>query len=117
MRQHIVHRMAQADPRRIRTERFPMGEGRQFDMAEAKRIGDEIGINWEAVDLEQFRLGLAVELEHGVDPVTDVTGCDPLITGKIAWAHLNEFPDYYTRLAKMESEAEQYWAAQASSGA
>jgi hypothetical protein len=87
-----------------------MAEGRQFDTAEAKQIGDEIGIDWNVVDLEQFRQGLGVEMEHGVDPVTDVTGGDPLLTGKIAWAHLNEFPDYYTRLGKMESEAEAYWA-------
>jgi hypothetical protein len=52
-------------------------------------------------------MGLEVELEHGLrDPRTNVTGDDPILTGKIAWAHLNEFPDYYTRLAKMEREAE-----------
>jgi hypothetical protein len=88
-----------------------MSEGRRFDTEEAKQIGDELGINWKVVDLEQFRQGLGVEMEHGVDPVTDVTGGDPLLTGKIAWAHLNEFPDYYTRLGQMEAEAERYWAA------
>jgi hypothetical protein len=52
-------------------------------------------------------LGLGVELEHGShDPQTDVTGDDPIMTGKIALAHLKEFPDYYTRLGKMEAEAE-----------
>jgi hypothetical protein len=51
-----------------------------------------------------------VELEHGTrDPATDVTGSDPVITGKIALAHLNEFPDYYTRLARMEADAEADW--------
>jgi hypothetical protein len=56
--------------------------------------------------------GLAVEMEHGShDPKTDVTHNDPLLTGKIAWAHINEYPDYYTRLAQMEREAERYWAA------
>ena len=59
-----------------------------------------------AFDVEQFRMGLDVELEHGLhDPVTDVTNNDPVVTGKIALAHLNEFPDYYTRLARMEEEA------------
>ena len=85
-----------------------MSEETHFTPDEAKQIGDTIGIDWNLIDLDQFRLGLAVELEHGThDPRTDVTGSDPLLTGKIAWAHLNEFPDYYTRLARMEDEARQ----------
>jgi Protein of unknown function (DUF5661) len=80
---------------------------REFTAAEAKGLGNQLGIDWQKVDLEQFRMGVAVELEHGAhDPETDVTGDDPILTGKIAWAHLKEYPDYYTRLAKMESEAE-----------
>ena len=80
-----------------------------FDTAGAKRIAADIGIDWEAVpfDVEQFRMGLEVELEHGRhDPETDVTHDDPIATGKIAWAHLKELPDYYTRLAAMEAAAE-----------
>jgi hypothetical protein len=51
---------------------------------------------------------LDVELEHGlVDPSTNVTGDDPILTGKIALAHLNEFADYYTRLEKMERKAKE----------
>jgi hypothetical protein len=79
-----------------------------FTAVEAQRIGDDLDIVWDRFDLEQFRMGLDVELEHGTqNPFTDVTGDDPLITGKIALAHLNEFADYYTRLEKMEHEAEQ----------
>jgi hypothetical protein len=81
----------------------------EFDTAEVKRIAAEIGIDWEVVrfDVEQFRMGLEVELEHGAhDPETDVTHDDPILTGKIAWAHLKELPDYYTRLAVMEAAAE-----------
>ena len=79
---------------------------RTFTSAEARAIGDQLGIHWGGVDLEQFRTGLAVELEHGQrDPETDVTGDDILITGKIALAHLREIPDYYTRLGRMEREA------------
>jgi hypothetical protein len=81
-----------------------------FTADEARRIGEEIGIDWSAApfDVEQFRMGMDVELEHGFqDLVTNVTGDDPLVTGKIALAHLNEFPDYYTRLARMETEAKQ----------
>jgi hypothetical protein len=52
-----------------------------------------------------------VELEHGLhDPATNVTGDDPTFTGKIALAHLNEFPDYYTRLDRLEAEADAYWS-------
>ncbi len=83
-----------------------MATKREFTSDEAKKIGDAIGVNWQETDLEQFRMGLAIELEHGIgDPRTNVTGDDPLLTGKIAWAHLNEIPDYYTRLKKMEADA------------
>jgi hypothetical protein len=81
----------------------------RFTAERAREIGSKIGIDWESVsyDVEQFRSGLEVELEHGShDPETDVTHDDPLLTGKIAWAHLKELPDYYTRLAVMEGEAE-----------
>lgn len=78
-----------------------------FTAEEAKKIGEQLGIDWVNFDVEQFRMGMDIELEHGlVDPVTNVTNSDPLTTGKIALAHLNEFPDYYTRLAKMEAEGE-----------
>ena len=82
---------------------------RDFTEEEARAIGEGIGIDWSAgdVDLEQFRMGLAIELEHGThDPATNVTNDDETITGKIALAHLKEIPDYYTRLAAMEREAE-----------
>ena len=82
---------------------------RQFTEEQARVIGQRIGIDWAAgdVDLEQFRMGLAIELEHGTqDPTTNVTDDDETITGKIALAHLREIPDYYTRLAAMEREAE-----------
>lgn len=81
---------------------------RTFTSEEARRIGETIGIDWTSVpfDVDQFRLGLAVELEHGThDPETNVTDDDELITGKIAWAHLKELRDYYTRLSQMEAEA------------
>lgn len=81
----------------------------RFSKDEARKIGETIGIDWATseFDVEQFRAGLHVELEHGQrDPATDVTHDDAITTGKIALAHLNEFADYYTRLAKMEAEAE-----------
>lgn len=81
-----------------------------FTAEQAKAIGDGLGIDWSKFDVEQFRLGMDVELEHGLhDPETNVTGDDPVLTGKIALAHLKEFPDYYDRLEAMEEEAEAYW--------
>jgi Protein of unknown function (DUF5661) len=87
-----------------------MSPKRKFTQQDAKRIGDTLEINWEEVRIEEFLAGLGVELEHGVrDPETNVTNDDEIQTGKIALAHLREFPDYYTRLARMEQEADEYW--------
>lgn len=83
---------------------------KHFTAEEAKNIGEKLGIDWSKFDIEQYRMGMDVELEHGIrDPHTNVTNDDSLTTGKIALAHLNEFPDYYTRLEKMEKEAEAFW--------
>jgi hypothetical protein len=90
-----------------------MSEKPRTTSEEAKRVGDAIGVDWDRFDLEEFRAGMDVEFEHGShDPQTDVTGDDPIVTGKIALAHMKEFPDYYTRLARMEAEAEAHWAQQ-----
>ncbi|MGE5372908.1 MAG: DUF5661 family protein [Solirubrobacterales bacterium] len=81
----------------------------RFSADEAKKIGDTLGIPWDNVKLEQFRVGLEVELEHGTrDPETNVTNDDPMQTGKIAWAHIKEIPDYYTHLIEMEERYEPY---------
>jgi hypothetical protein len=89
-----------------------VSEKQRTTTAEAKQIGDQIGVDWQAFDVEQFRQGMDVEYEHGShDPQTDVTHDDPVVTGKIALAHLKEYPDYYTRLEKLEAEAEREWAA------
>lgn len=80
---------------------------RQFSTKEAQSIGKQLKIDWSQIDLEQFRRGLEIELEHGaIDPETNVTGDDLVLTGKIVWAHLKEIRDYYTRLDHMEAEAE-----------
>ena len=85
--------------------------GREFSVEEAQELGRKIGVDWTRIPVEEFRRGLSVELEHGLhDPQTNVTNDDIVVTAKIALAHLKEFPDYYTRLDKLESEAEAYWA-------
>jgi len=83
---------------------------KRFTKGEAEKIGKKLGIKWDKWNVEQFRLGLDVELEHGkVSPKTNITNDNPLMTGKIALAHLNEFHDYYTRLAKLEKQADKFW--------
>lgn len=87
-----------------------MSQKKTFTTAEAKLIGEKLGIKWDRFDVEQFRMGMNVELEHGTrDRSTNVTSDDPLTTGKIALAHLTEFPDYYDRLDKLEEEAKIFW--------
>ena len=84
---------------------------RTFTTEEAVALATELVIDFDALgcDLEQIRMGLDVELEHGPrSPETDVSGDDRLVTGKIALAHLTEFPDYYTRLAVLETEAAEH---------
>ena len=88
-----------------------MTSNRKITDEEARSVGTQLGLDWAQINLKQFRSGLEVELEHGArDPETNVTGDDLILTGKIAWAHLKEYPDYYTRLNKLEAEADRYWA-------
>ena len=85
-----------------------MADTTSFTAEDARDIGEQIGIDWASspFDVEQFRMGMNVELEHGLhDLMTNVTDSDPRVTGKIALAHLKEFSDYYTRLDRMEEEA------------
>ncbi len=72
-----------------------------------------IDISNERYTIEDVATGMNVEAEHGTRfPDLDVTGDDPVITAKIALAHLREFPDYYERLEVMEREAEAAWESQ-----
>jgi hypothetical protein len=86
-------------------------ENVKFTRAESKKIGEDMGIDWKKIPFDEFAMGINVELEHGLkDPKTNVTSNDETMTAKIALAHLNEFPDYYTRLKKLETEAKKYWS-------
>ncbi len=80
---------------------------KEFTTEDARRLGMQVGVDFSKIDVEQLRMGLTVELEHGArDPETNVTDDDLEVTAKIAWAHLKEIPDYYTRLKAMEADAE-----------
>lgn len=95
---------------RVTKEVVEMEFKKLFSKEEAKEIGETLGIKWDKFDVDQFRRGMNVELEHGSEnSLTNVTNDDSLVTGKIALAHLNEFPDYYDRLEKMEKEADKFW--------
>jgi len=87
-----------------------MAEFNKFTIEEAKNIGSSIGIDWSDININEFRIGIEIELEHGdSDPETNVIGHDYTLAGKIAWAHLKEIRDYYSRLTVMEKTAEAYW--------
>ena len=78
---------------------------KQITTEEAKLTGKRLGIKWDKFNVDQFKIGMEVELEHGkINKLTNVSNDYLLTTGKIALAHLNEIPDYYTRLLKMEKE-------------
>jgi len=80
-----------------------------FTLAEAKIIGDKLGINWEQVDVKQFRMGMNAELVDGTyNPYTSFSGDDdPIKLGKAVRTHLKESADYYVEWAQMEKDAKQ----------
>jgi hypothetical protein len=83
-----------------------------FSKEEAAAIALLLGIDFTSskFNLTEFWMGVNTELEHGKRyNLTNVTGDDPITVGKIALAHLNEFPDYYRRLKVLEDEAKAYW--------
>jgi hypothetical protein len=83
---------------------------KRFTKEEAKRIGEKLGIKWDRFNIEEFRRGLDIELEHGkISPKTNITNDNSILTGKITLAHLNEIGDYNTRLIAMEKRAEKFW--------
>ena len=83
---------------------------KKLNSKDAKLIGDDLGIDWNEIKLKEFTKGVSVEFEHGTKyQETNVTKNNKSLTGKIAWAHLKEFPDYYTRLGKLETVAREYW--------
>ena len=77
----------------------------EFTLEQANEAAAQLGIDFSSKEftLEEFAFGMNVELEHGtVDPATNVTNDDPIITGKIALAHLNEVPMYYNDVIGLE---------------
>jgi len=88
-----------------------MKKRKQVSAEEAKRVGESLHIDWEQVDLEEFRQGLMGNHKTGaIDPKTGLTYDSVLLTGKVVLAHMQEFPDYSTRLAKLKEEVDEYQA-------
>jgi hypothetical protein len=86
-----------------------MKRRKQISPAEAKRIGESLHIDWDQVDLEQFRQGLmGKHPQEIVDPETGLTYDGVLQTGQIVLAHMEEIPDYFTRLEKLKEEVDEY---------
>ena len=82
-----------------------------ISLEEAKRVGESLYIDWDQVDLEKFRQGLMGDPEQSaLDPETGLAYDGVLLTGKVVLAHIQEFPDYFTRLAKLEEEVNDYQA-------
>lgn len=82
-----------------------------IDEKVALKLANKYRVDLNIIPLDIWQYGLNVELEHGTrNKITNITKDDVYVTAKIALAHLIEFPDYYQRLRKMESEAEDYWS-------
>jgi uncharacterized protein DUF5661 len=88
-----------------------MKKRKQISTADARRVGESLHIDWEQVNLEEFRQGLMGNHKPGaIDPETGLAYESVLLTGKIVLAHIEEFPDYFTRLAKLKEEVDEYRA-------
>ena len=88
-----------------------MKKRKQISSEEAQRIGESLHLDWDRIDLEQFRQGLMGEVdEANMDPETGRTYDSVLLSGKLVVAHMQEFPDYFTRLKKLKAEADQHRA-------
>lgn len=88
-----------------------MKNRKQISSEEAQRIGESLHLDWDRIDLEQFRQGLMGEVDQAnMDPETGRTYDSILLSGKLVVAHMQEFPDYFTRLEKLKAEADEHWA-------
>jgi hypothetical protein len=88
-----------------------MKKRKQISPADAKRIGEALHLDWDHVDLEQFRQELMGKQTQEIgDPETALTHDGVLQTGQVVLAHMEEFPDYFSRLEKLRAEADDYRA-------
>lgn len=88
-----------------------MKRRKQISSEEAKLIGESLYIDWDQVDLDQFHQGLlGKSKQRTLDPQTELAYDGVLLTGQIVLAHMQEFPDYFTRLAKLKAEVDEYQA-------
>lgn len=69
-----------------------------FNMSDALYASEVLGVSFNNYTLEEFLIGINIEIEHGlINPHTNVTNDNLIATAKIALAHLNEYPNYYNK--------------------
>ena len=69
-----------------------------YNLMDAKYASEVLNINFNKFSIEDFLNGINIELEHGlINPNTNVTNNDLILSAKIALAHLNEYPNYYNK--------------------
>ena len=81
-----------------------------ISLEQARQVGEALHIDWEQVNLEEFRQGLMGHPKVAIESETGLTYRDLLLTGKVVLAHMQQFPDYYSRLAMLEAEVDDYRA-------
>ena len=86
-----------------------MAAARRLTLEDARRIGDRLGVDWDAIDPAELRRGIEVEVEQD-DGGSDDGGDDLLSAGRVAWLRLREVPDFYTRLDELAAAAEKHRA-------
>lgn len=87
-----------------------MKKRKHISLEQARRVGEALHIDWEQVNLEEFRQGLMGHRKEAIETETGLTYQALVLTGKVVLAHMREFPDYYSRLAKLEAEVDDYRA-------
>ena len=85
-----------------------MKKRKQISLEEARRVGEALHIDWGQVNLEEFHQGLMGHHKEAIDTETGLMYQGVLLTAKVVLEHVQEFPDYYSRLAKLEAEVDDY---------
>ncbi len=86
-----------------------MNKRDQISLDEARRIGDCLYVDWDQIDLDEFRQGLMGKRRPGDGGATAEPTYDGVVlSGQAVLAHMQQIPDYVVRLAKLRAELRQY---------